>query len=358
MTNQNYHAVGILVLLALVMFSACSKDDDDNQPTTPPYIVESALFDCPYSVATPQGVDFAIRDAYVFSEWFILAGTDEMAIINRSSNEVVVSEDYRVNSFGEYNSRLLICTDEGVFELVDAGDVLRKINDVRCSQLFVTSKEEVLIVPGFGSSNTSFLGIYQLDMEGDLVDYFTGPYPFTEWNRTIFMQEAGNGDLWLYQDGGVIFRLRDKEAVDFFDEENSGLTLADLPEAFLFPFGEEMIYVSKNGTFHYEINKFANGEWKNLLRLSQTGTEQEFEILLPTLINGAVKGDRLYLATSFASCRGFQVFDLRTDDPFDEDDYFTLRDPNFDSQCTRAFSINKSGEAIVVTDNQIHFFDC
>lgn len=351
------HFLAFAILLFVV---GCSDDDQAiDQPMSPSYISEGPLFDCGNYESLNFNVDFQVNEVFEFADHFFFGGFDDLVISDGSNNEIVLMEKYKVNDFLQFESNLLICTAEGILEVNNDMNVSLK-SEVGCEQLILTNSGEVLFIT-LGDASHSSSRIYSLDTaqgQGH-VPYTNGPSNST-CISILQIEKSSNDDIWGINCSSKLLRYRDGELLDYFDESNSPIVRNDNENSmFLLAYQDDMILVSKNGSL-YQILKFKDGEWLTLFELNSniTPSDQELEVRLPSLVSAEIYEDKLYIATTLASCRGFQIFDITKNEPLLPEDYSIVKDSNFESQCIDAFNISETGPIYVMVNDQLNIFNC
>ncbi|MEM0994650.1 MAG: hypothetical protein AAGI49_16570 [Bacteroidota bacterium] len=343
------------VLSCLLLTIACQQDTADE--VEPSFIVADQLFNCPFDL-TDIPFSFQVNQVYEYEGFSFYGGFNDLLVTEVGSSGALVAEKYGVNEFMEYDNTLVICADEGIFS-VDRDLNIRQRTDVNCQEIVVT-KEQELIFLTLGSRDMPSSRIYQLSAD-QVVSVYANFGGNGGCSALDALSVADNGDVWAADCGGKLIRFRNGEWLDFFDENNSPFNRNNgATDVFLLPFEDSMIVLFKNGV-QYQLLKYADEEWIVLYELSATNapeSEQDIAISLPSLVDAAVWEGQLYIATTLASCRGIQIFDVTKNDRLVPEDYYIARDPNFGSQCINAFEILADGTIYVVVQGEVGVFRC
>ena len=343
-----------LIFLGLATFTSCSNEEP---PSPSPFILEEDLLACNKNAWTIEDIDFQVNHIYEFADHVFLGGFDHLLIY--SPSQTISKAGFAVNGFIEYNSQLLVYNEEGIYEVNAAGDTDLLVGNTRCTSMMVSSNNELLFTT-LGNGDFEVGKIYQLDpSQGPVV--YADANPISKCITIQSLVEASNGDIWASTCDGTLVRYRNKQYVDYFNETNSPLrTNGIVNKLFILPFSDDMVVVQKNGIGPYQVLKFNEEDWITLFdfQYDTLNTDQDIEMSLPSLTEAKIYHEKLYVATTLASCRGFQVFDISKNELLEATDYYIVKDPGFESQCIDAFQVGPDEQAYVVTDNQLTIFTC
>lgn len=358
--NSNLLAFGLFIL-ALPFFLFGCKDDDVDPPesNTPSYILEESVFGCSsYQLVTPD-VDFQINHVHDFGEFLIYGGFDNLMISDANSGEILLNEPIGVNEFLEKNSKLMICSKEGIYEL-DLDMNLTKRSDIGCSDMLDYSDGTLLLTLN-STNQLPFNIIYEWDDTQGLLAY-SNPHQAPDCVNLGYLAEASNGDIWGLNCNAELLRFRNKEFLNYFSRDSIPLISDYNDGIFIEPYGDDMIVVGKNGIGTYQVLKYQNNDWIVLFDISGTNsnnTDQDIEMIKPSIVETMIRNDKLYVATTVASCRGIHVFDITKNELLSPDDYYVVQDTELEGQCINDIFEAANGDIIVVTlGNDVTVMNC
>lgn len=320
--------------------------------TTKPYIYEQSLLGCyDYTIINPE-LDFQINHVYDYQDFLIYGGFDDLVISNVQTNEIITHEPIGVIKLVEFESNLMVCAKQGIFQITPAGEVQQKTPEVYCDDMILTSQGNLLFTArGIINDTLDTRKIYEWS-ESEGISAFSDAHLAPMHGNLGKLTEANNGDIWGISGKPYILRFREGHFLDYFDEANAPINVADayMEGTFLATYGNGMIAVLKNGINFYQVLKFQNDEWITLfdIRGSDDLSDHEIEMISPSLQKILIRDDRLYIATSQAGCRGFHVFNLNKNELLQPEDYYVIRDPEFDNQCFRNIHENDLGEIFII----------
>ena len=347
-----------LIILPIFLFSC---KDDDVEPTTstnPSYILEESVFGCTnYQLVTPD-VDFQINFVHDFDDYLIYGGFENLVISDAITGEILLNEPIGVNEFLEYNSKLMICSSDGIYEL-DNEMNLTKRSEIGCSDMLTYSDGKLLLTLN-SNNQLPFNIIYEWDDAQGLVAY-SNPHDAPGCINLGYLTEASNGDIWGLNCNAELLRFRNQEFLNYFSRDSMPLN-SDYNEGIFFePYGDDMIVVGKNGIGTYQVLKYQNDEWIVLFDISgaNQNTDQDIEMIKPSIVETMIRNDKLYVATTVASCRGIHVFDITKNELLSPDDYYVVKDPELEGQCINDIYETSNGDIIVVTlGNDVSIMNC
>jgi len=345
------HLFAILFLLILIF--ACKNDDDasDGDVTgIPEFYVEDELVICPSKIINLSNVSFQINRAYEFENLIIGGGFNDMVIFNPATENLIEIDTIGVNQFLEYDGKLMICAKEGLYSF-DSQQNLTLETDERCHSVHL-------------STNGTFL-MTGTDKRILSWNSTQGLTPYTDSHLTNFIDmfnliELNNGELWTITGNGKIARFKDQLFFDFYDADDLPIneSVLEVP-MFMSAYEEGAILVAKNG-FAYQIFKYTNNqEWVTLFDSVNTpDSDETTAIVLPSITGIIINEDKLYISTTLASCKGFQVFEISKNELLSSEDYYPQFDTNFDSHCVHGLVYGSNGDIFTIADNQVLIYDC
>ena len=358
LSNSKFTFINYTILfLCLSLIISCESEDEAPPDATPNYIVDGKLFDCNSTSTTFADIDFQVNHFYEFSNYLFFGGFEDFKIVDAENLEVAYSNEFWVSGFVEYNNKLILCSErEGIYEIDSDLNLMQK-SDTRCLDIMLTSNNELL----FLSADGDYLPnrIYELEPNLGILPY-SEVLPSDMCIDVLKMVETVNGDIWAVTCGNNLLKIRDKVVIDQFNESNSPLSGTILRRSVhLVAYMDELIFINKNA-LPYHIFKYKNDEWITLLELDafNNDSEQNTQMSLPSIVEAKVVGDKLYLSTTLAGCRGFHVFDLSKDELLQPEDYYVAMDPQFTNQCIDAFEVLPDGNIFVVTNEELTTYDC
>ena len=87
-------------------------------------------------------------------------------------------------------------------------------------------------------------------------------------------------------------------------------------------------------------------------------SDETTALVLPSITDILIRGDKLYISTTLASCKGFQGFDITKNELLSPEDYYPQFDTNFDYHCINGLDYGSNGDIFTIADNQVLVYDC
>jgi len=342
-----------LIIIFSALFFTCKNDDDNNIDMggneIPDFYTEGELFACPSNLIDLSMVSFQINEVFQYSGFIIGGGFENIVIANANGGDVTEIDSIGVNQFLEYNGKLMMCAQEGLYSLDPQQNITQEADNI-CHSILVSANGTFLMT---GSDNRILSW-----------DATQGVTPFTDAHQSNHFEldnliELNNGELWATTDGKIA-RFKDQLFVDVFDNSNLPIneSVANGNE-FLVAYDEGAILLAKNGPT-YQILKYTNTqEWVFLFDSENApNSDETIAITQPSITGVLIYEDKLYVSTTIASCKGFQVFDITKDELLAPEDYFPQFDSNFDDHCINGLSYGASGDIFTIAGNQVLIYDC
>ncbi len=339
-----------LILSLLILIPACKNDDEVPDNNLPEFYVEGPIMPCPSQAIDLSEVSFQINEAYEYENLIVAGGFDNMAIFNSTTNELVEIDTIGVNQFLEYQGKLMICAWEGLYSL-DAEQNIVLESRVRCNSLLLSASGNLLM----GTADDQ--KILDWNPTQGLTEY-------TDDNATSFVGltnliELNNGEIWAIG-GDQIATYKDQLFQDIYDSENISINEGFLRnDAFISPYKEGAILVAKNG-LGYQILKFTDDqEWVLLFDGDLAPrTDESLTIRQPSITGMIIRDDKLYVSTTIAGCKGFQVFEITKNEFLTPDDYYPQFDNNFEAHCISGLDYAANGDVITISYNSVLIYNC
>ncbi|MFK7772246.1 MAG: hypothetical protein AB8F94_08900 [Saprospiraceae bacterium] len=351
MTSKIY-LYAFCTIIFSTLFITCKNDDDNNNmggDQIPDFYVEGELFSCPSNLVDLSSVDFQINHAYEYEGFIIGGGFSDLVIANAEGGDIVEIDTVGVSQFLEYDGKLMMCSFQGLYSLDPQKNITLEA-DERCHSILISADGTFLM----GASDNRILSWNSTQ----------GVTPYTDAHQSNHLDlynliELKNGELWGTINGKVA-RFKDQLFLEFFDTSN--IPLNDFffdSSIFLKAYDEGAILAAKIGQT-YQILKYTNAqEWVVLFdSASAPSSDETITITQPSLTDILIHEDKLYVSTTIASCKGFQVFDITKNELLAPEDYFPQYDSNFDHHCIHGLSYGASGDIFTIARNQILKYDC
>lgn len=249
-TKITFSSSNILMILFLsTLIFACQNDDEsDSNPID--FYVEGALMTCPSEVFNLSNVSFQINQAYEYENLIIGGGFSDMVIFNPATGDLIEIETIGVNHFLEYDNKLMICAEEGLFSFDSQQNISIEAGEP-CISILLSTSGTLLMT----SSDKRILSW----------DSSQGLMPYTDGHQTNFIDmsnliELSNGELWATTGDGKIARFKDQLFLGFYDTDDIPLNdfVIHAP-MFMATYEEGVILVAKNG-LSYQIFKYTNNQ--------------------------------------------------------------------------------------------------
>ncbi len=346
-----FYAFWALIFSAL--FITCKNDDDSdgNMGGTqiPDFYTAGELFPCPSNLVDLSSVDFQINAVYEYEGFIVGGGFSDLVIANGDGGDIVEIDTLGVSQFLEYDGKLMMCSYQGLYSLDPQKNITLEA-DERCHSILISANGTFLMT----ASDDKILSW----------DGTQGIVPYTDPHQSNHLDmynliELNNGELWATVNGKIV-RFKDQLFFDLFDSNNMPFNEIFVDGSiFLEAYDEGAILVAKNGQT-YQILKYTNSqEWVVLFDSSLAPSSDEtVAIIQPSITDILIREDKLYVSTTIASCKGFQVFDITKDELLAPEDYFPQYDSNFEDHCINGLSYGASGDVITIAGNQVLIYNC
>ncbi len=353
--TQSPFSIFMVLFLSTLIFS-CGNDDDENDggdgdiDETPEFYVEEDLFPCPSEVIDLSTVNFQINQAYEYDNLIIGGGFNNMVIFNPVTDVLTRIDTLGVNQFLEYEGKLMICAEKGLYSL-DGEQKITLEAEERCYSVLINSNGEFLMTSNdkkiLAWNAAQGITAHTEDHQSNFIDLFD-------------LVELSNGELWAVTLAGEIARFKDQLFLDMYDIDDIPMSefVLDAP-MFLTAYEDGAILVTKNGLL-YQIFKYTNDqEWVTLFDSeSAPSSDETTAVIIPSITDILIREDKLYVSTTVAGCKGFQVFDITKNELLSPEDYHPQFDTNFDSQCINGLDYGANGDLFTISNNQVLIYDC
>jgi hypothetical protein len=347
----------LLFFLSFTLLAvACEKTDDD-QPTTDPGDVPSFVFEDPvlgcgtYETVTPDlEENQALYHVVPLGENLAL-GTSDLLVVVDKSGAVLFEQELSVQQLTPYQSSVMVCADEGIYELTESLDLTLR-TEVSCNDLKVTGTDQVI----FASSDTPdyFNRINELVIGPDTVAAFSDSYIIPGCPGLEKLTLVGQDEYWAVDCDGRVAQFMEGDYITTFDSGNTpllpGITSAD--QTFVVTYEEDVAVVSKNASNFYQLMKFKGADWELLKQIvfNTPGSEVDTYMLLSTITDVAVVGNFLYVTTTQADCRGIHRFLIERDESLFPDQIRVIQDPNLPGQCVNRMYVAPNDDVYIITN--------
>ena len=317
-----------------LLFLSCGKDEivpGENGPSEGNrFILEESAFGCTdYESHDFFGEDLnaLINDMYRYKDYYLFSmsqhqgGGHSLEVRSSFAGDVLLKEDIQANKFLEFEDKMLICAEEGIYELTEEINLIEKSNQ-RCYDMII-SKNNQLIFSGYA---TDLLGIYYPSIE--YVDRFSSP----AWQSGTFgLQKLSLGPgntIWATGHNAHVFKFDGPWYREKFHEENSILFANDSSSdgQHFFNYNDRLFLVEKSVS-RAQILEYTDGSWVEVIELSDyEGISIKRKNTLTFSYNDVIVfRDHLFIGTSEGT---IIKFDLTAPAPWQDSDFEVIDDPD------------------------------
>lgn len=349
------HLLFLLLPLGLFLIGC---DDDDTFTPADYTAIEASAFDCPnVSSQTVLAADFQVNEITRFGNYFAFGGFKNLLITDENLEEVLLEPDINVREFLVFESKLIICAEDGLYQFTTDESFSTLATGVNCHDLAIGPGGELLIADAW--VHTESVSEF---VDGEIQRY-TEIAPDQQGCLGLLDVTLGtNNTLWASTCEDAILKFNGRSFEQVFNTEDEPLLESSSADLFLLPYQDGVVLVAKNGVGFYQILKYTGGEWIELIHfslLNSTTSSKEVFMARPSLVDVFIKDDLLYVATTLAGCEGIQRFDISKNEELTEDDYDAFEDPFYSSQCIDALYLDDNGDVyVIVNDNELIKVDC
>ncbi|MEM9545395.1 MAG: hypothetical protein AAGA77_05455 [Bacteroidota bacterium] len=318
------------------------------------YILETPFLNC----MDHEIIDLAelglgtVRGLVEWSGFTIIYNLEGLIVRSGSINgNTVIQKDIHVRNILITDEYVYLTSFDGLFSVDKEGEFTQHLNEI-CEDIVLTSGGDVVltVVADFMANR-----IMKLENDFSLTPYSDNHQAESKCVPLQEIEFIGDKDIFATTCDGYVVHFENREFKAAFGMKE--MNLPGVPaskEFFLASHEDDLIVVAKKSSTFYSILKYkAEGEWIDL-KTFERGTQnsqKDVDMRLPNISDIMVYEDKLYVATTNASCWGIHEFDLSKNESLTENDYHIIQDPNFPSQCLRRFWMNESGNISVVTND-------
>lgn len=339
--------IALIAFFLPLLFLAC--DDEEPIPTntdTNYEILREPVFGCSNYQLTNLSIDFQINEMSRFNDYYCYGGSENLVITSALTGESMVKRAFGANAFLPLEGNLIICGQNGIHQLKADGQFETLQADIACTDVLEGPNGELLFTKQGENSN------YIHQLRNNSTQIYSDFYPVSTCVDIQQLVQGTGNTIWGTTCDGKLLQFEGPTFVRMFDSNNSvmGGRPADLLIA---PYGETIVVAVKNGIGLYQILRLDGNELFELAALDATSadTPKQVAMSLPSIRDAYVRDNFLYLATSFAGCRGFHRFDVSKKSRLTDEDIAIIEDIGFDSQCLQDIYVASPEEVYVITDN-------
>lgn len=353
----------LFAFFLLLSLNSCLSDEEVTQTVTPPntnHIQEVSFLDCTNHQTTDLSDDLPNFNNFIkWNDLYFFDAFDEMYVRNGAlDGETIIQEDFRVNRFVPNGNKMMICAAEGIYEVDETGTMTVATENV-CFDMVIRSDGKVIFTTEGNQSGRLHL----------LDDGVVFSYSDTQNSDAVCTTLEG---LVLLDDENIYAITCDKTLIHFkngvytnaFDKDDYELPSTPADNGFyVVPYNQDLIVVAKNGTGYYQIMKYTadDGEWikLKLFTSGSTNSQQDVDMILPSLTDALIHEDKLYVSTTLASCLGIHEFEITKNSTLTPGEYGLIRDPGFPTQCIDGMIWGEDGNLFVISgQSHITEIDC
>jgi hypothetical protein len=347
----------LLPLCLYVMFSACLKDEIEFGE--PIFVKEEPIFECASYTEIQPEEDVTITWALPYND-LILFGAFKSFFVMDANGAILLERDWSVNRVQAYQANVLICSEEGIFELTKDLNLTQRTG-IDCDDLIVTDTDEVFFVGG--GISEFFHRIKQLDIAQDTVFVYSDTNPLSGSPGLGKLLKVGEDEFWAVDERGRLIQFLNGAFIQSFTFENTPIRegTSSAGQVWISMYNDEVVVVVENASNFYQILKYDGSEWillKEFL-LEEGASEKDTYMLLASVTDIEVIGNYLYVSTTLAGCRGMHRFFLDTDQPLTDDQYDVFHDPGLPGKCIDWIYEAMDGRIFIVTgQSTISIIEC
>ncbi len=328
----------LCILLSLLQFSCrheplginfTNDNDRPNWGIEPIEIPEDSIFNClSYeNFEFPDSVSF-LTGFHKYANVFLFAIEENFIIKNALDGDILMTDSLKVNKFVDYNSKLILCSDNGIYQLDDALNY-SLINELSCRDMAVTSSDELLFIT-YGDEMHTPDKIYKLDTtEPDAVIPYTQSFSTSYCDYLSKFTIAKNDTIWAVSCRSGVVRFQGMDFMEAFDWENSPIKITTgLRQVYILPYEDGVILVGHGYGYIFQLLKYTSGTWFTLKEVERPSSlDYDFTILIHTLegADAIIIDDQLYFIGSDKNI--IFRFNVDQNEELTEDKYVFFRDP-------------------------------
>lgn len=297
------------------------------------YILNENLFECNnYETFEPTIPIEPLLGMHDYQNYHCFY-TKNQLIIKEKNTDITRFQTYvNVNKLITYGSKLVVCADQGILTLNQTlqDDI---ITNVSCIDMEIGLNNELLFVTK-NSTDAEPRRIHQLELETSTITPYTDKHQgeCAAIKDFILIKDV----IWAKTCDGTIVKFQNDILSEHFNDENSPLNKElNAHQIFMLAHDNQLILVSKNGEYYYQISKYSNENWAVIKEIeydiSQLAKDKSME---GTALKDAIMvNDYLYITTLEEECEGVHRFDLSQAGTLGTEDYQVVQDPSLPLSC-------------------------
>ena len=343
---KNYPLVA--VLFSTLLFFSCGKEEiiaDEND-----FILKESAFSCQeYQSFQVAGEGQVINTMHQYNNYFLYDirsfDSSHLEIKNGIDVNTVLKKRMTVRRFLDFENKVLICADEGIYEVDEQLNVNLKVEEP-CRDIILTNNNQLLYIGEF----ITFIKIYYPSIDvSEIYNTFDNSS-----DLSFFGLFNGVGNtFWAVTDEGELVLFEGPWIKEHYNDSNSSLQTYswDLGQKRLFPFqykGEVYFVENRN---EGQILMYNNDSLKVLVDISFDNLTENWSELLPLeFYEIMVKGDYLYIGTKGG---GVIKCDLTQEVGWGMENLKVYEDPGLPSNYVSYLYAGKNDKVYIVNDKKI-----
>lgn len=323
-----------VIFLFLFGLTSC-----DPEPPMDRIKLEESTFNCYQGSISLDTHGQQIMDLLVDGDLIIIATFDSLFVQDFEGNQYL-SANIKEAKLLKYNDIYVIGSWDGLYFLN---------SDLELEQESTKHINNMVISPGgelyCSSAWESRLFLYDFVLNTLVSRTQVIDSPFLGIESFTFVSE----EVILALNSGQVVKFENGVVVKQYEPSNSILPARNEGFQVLLPYGEDIIYVNKNGSLFQAIYKYHNGIWSEMININSTDDEKDACALLTTITTASIFGDDLYLGGIGGSGCTIQRYDL-TKSELTRDDYDLIDDPNLNDPTVVKFVRDESTGRIYIIE--------
>lgn len=327
-----------LMLLLCNFIYSCDKSDEIEKEAT--FYLTESVFGCNNYESFDIGTTDHYQEMIKLDDYFLFGGYSGLIVKNDINGDILLKEPIWVSKMVKHNMKVMICSQDGIFELNSDLELTQKTN-ISCQDMMVTPDNDLIF------TNNDKRNICKWDTAQDSVVAYTNFHQ----DDCISMDNlaiSSDHEIWAQTCKGSIVRFKDGAFIGKFDSTNSPLddNHINTEMFFIIPHKDDMLVVAKNTTF--QMLRYSAGEWEDLVEFENLNETKYARMKVVSIENPIIIDDQLYVPTTLAGCNGVERFDLSTEGKLQDEDCHFIQDELFPSQCVDYFYKSESEGSIYV----------
>ncbi|MEO1259892.1 MAG: hypothetical protein AAFZ15_13955 [Bacteroidota bacterium] len=344
----------LLIALSTLFFLACDKEElgaGGNGSSDDTIILKENAFGCQeYQSFQVAGDGQLVHSMHQYNNYFLYhfstLDSNYLEIKNGIDVNTVLTEKMHVRKFFDYENKVLICSDNGIYELDEQLNLNLKVEE-ECRDIILTNNNQLLFI---GQS------LQDIKIYYPSIDFFEDYNTFSRDSELGYLGLFnGQGNtFWGITDLGELVLFEGPWIKEHYYDSNSSLHTHNWStgDKYLFPFqykGDQ--YFVESFSSEGQILMYNNDYFKILVDFSWDNEVEDWVDIRPLEFEEImVKGDNLYIGTKRD---GIIKCDLTKEGFWGMDNIQVFADPDLPSNWVSYLYAGKNGKVYIINDRKI-----